>query len=205
MSIVGLRLKHDLMGKPSILMEEIKPKKSISTTRSFDGTSGDFEYIRERVATFVASCAEKLSRQKSACTGIMVFIQTSSFQKDKPQYQNAKTIKMPYSTNSTIDLVKYAQTALKQIFIKGSDYKKAGVIILDFVDETQKQLSFFTSENPKHTALFKTVDRINNKYPNSTVKLASQDLKRTWKIKQENLSPSYTIKFSDIIKIKGHA
>ena len=72
---------------------------------------------------------------------------------------------MPYSTNSTIDLVKCAHTALKQIFIEGYEYKKAGVIVLDFVDETQKQLTFFTSENPKHTALFKTIDCINNNYP----------------------------------------
>ncbi|MGZ2368837.1 Y-family DNA polymerase [Ancylomarina sp. YFZ004] len=202
MSVVGLRLKHDLMGIPSILMEEVKPKKSISTTRTFEGTSSDFQYVRERVSTFAASCAEKLRKQKSSCSAIMVYIHTSPFQKDKPQYHKSITIKMPYSTNSTIDLVEHAQTALKQIYIKGYDYKKAGVIVLDFVNETEKQLSFFTSENPKHTALFKTMDQLNRKYKNGKVKLACQDLGRTWKMKQERLSPSYTTKLSDIIKIK---
>ncbi|WP_229130266.1 Y-family DNA polymerase [Ancylomarina sp. 16SWW S1-10-2] len=202
MTIVGLRLKHDLMGIPSILMEEVKPKKSISTTRTFEETSSDFEYVRERVSTFAASCAEKLRKQKSSCSAIMVFIHTSPFQKDKAQYHKSITIKMPYSTNSTIDLVKYAQMALRQIYIKGYDYKKAGVIVLDFVNETEKQLSFFTSENPKHTALFKTMDKLNRKYKNGKLKLACQDLGRTWKMKQERLSPAYTTKLSDIIKIK---
>ena len=109
---------------------------------------------------------------------------------------------MPYSTNSTIDLVKHAQTGLKEIFLKGYDYKKAGVIVMDFVNETEKQLSFFTSENPKHASLFKTVDLLNRKYKNGKVKMACQDLGRTWKMKQEKLSPAYTTKLSDIIKIK---
>jgi len=51
-----------------------------------------------------------------------------------------------------------------------------GVIVMDFVNETEKQLSFFTSENPKHASLFKTVDLFNRKYKNSKVKLACQDL-----------------------------
>ncbi len=38
---------------------------------------------------------------------------------------------MPYATNSTVDLLKHTQTALKEIFLEGYDYKKAGVIVLD--------------------------------------------------------------------------
>lgn len=204
MTVVGLRLKHDLMGIPTILMEELSLKKSISTTRSFDGTSSDFEFLRERVSTFAASCAEKLRKQKSACSAIMVFIHTSPFQKDMPQHHKTATLKLPYATNSTIDLVKQAQLALKQLYLKGYEYKKAGVVVLDFVNETEKQLSFFSSENPKHNALFKSVDFLNRKYKNSQVKLACQDLGRTWKMKQEKLSPAYTTRLSDIIKINCH-
>jgi len=201
-SVVGLRLKHDLMGISSIHMEQVKPKKSISTTRTFEATTSDYEVIRERVATFTVSCAEKLRKQGSSCSAIMVFIQTSRFQKQLPQYQNSLVIKTAYPTNSSIDLVKYANMALKRIFRKGYSYKKAGVIVLDLVDETQKQLSLFSGENPKHAPLLKVMDALNNKYKDSTIKLACQDPKRTWKMKQEKLSPSYTTRLGDILKIK---
>ena len=201
-SVVGLRLKHDLMGIPSIQMEQWQTKKSISTTRTFERTTSDYEEIRERVATFTVSCAEKLRKQGSSCSALMVFIQTSKHQKHLPQYQNSLAIHVPYATNSSIDLVKFATQALKKIYREGYAYKKAGVVVLDLVDESQKQLSLFSDENPKHTLLHKVMDALNNRYKDSTVKLACQDPKRTWKMKQEKLSPSFTTKFSDILKIK---
>ena len=36
----------------------------------------------------------------------------------------------------------------------------------------------------------------------SKIKLASQDLRKRWKMKQEKLSPNYTCKIDQIIKVK---
>jgi DNA polymerase V len=46
------------------------------------------------------------------------------------------------------------------------------------------------------------IDRLNKKYKTDTIKLANQDLQRTWKMKQERLSPKYTTKINDIITVK---
>src|SRR5690606_8670224 len=73
MSVVGLRLKHDLEGKSSIDFETVQNKKMIATTRSFEKMYTDFNDVKERVGTFAISCAEKLRRQKSHCNLIMVF------------------------------------------------------------------------------------------------------------------------------------
>ena len=59
----------------------------------------------------------------------------------------------------------------------------------------------FRSEDYRHKPLMKTIDRINLRYGDK-IKLANQDLTKKWKMKQEFLSPSYTTKISDIIKIK---
>jgi DNA polymerase V len=48
----------------------------------------------------------------------------------------------------------------------------------------------------------KVIDYIQNKEGQSTIKLASQDLKKRWKMKQERLSPNYTCKINEIIKVK---
>ena len=85
---------------------------------------------------------------------------------------------------------------------KGIEYKKAGVMITGFVPTNNYQLNIFEKENPKHLPLMQTIDQINLKYHTNKIKLASQDLERTWKMRQERLSPRYTTNINDIIKVK---
>ena len=91
---------------------------------------------------------------------------------------------------------------MEQIFIPGLYYKKAGVIIMDFTPNDQIQLSLFENSNPKHIPLMKVVDRINQSFGQQKIKLASQDQKRIWKMKQEKLSPRYTTRLEEIIEVK---
>ena len=48
----------------------------------------------------------------------------------------------------------------------------------------------------------KTLDYIKKKEGQSKIKLAYQDLRKRWKMKQEKLSPNYTCKENDIISVK---
>jgi DNA polymerase V len=74
--------------------------------------------------------------------------------------------------------------------------------VLNFVPEDYKQWNMFENSNAKHKPLMNVVDRLNTAYGQQKVRLASQDPKRVWKMKQEKLSPRYTTKLSDIITIK---
>ena len=201
-SIVEVRLKRDLQGVETLKLEEVKTKKSIATTRSFDKTYTDYETIRERIVTFASSCAEKLRKEKSNCNVIMVFLQTNRHQQDLPQYGRNIVMKTEFSTNSSIEISKQALIGFDKIFKKGYSYKKAGVIAMEITPETHQQLNLFKNSNPKHLKLMKTIDALNNSIGNQNIKLASQGVGRTWKMKQEKLSPRYTTKFSDIITVK---
>lgn len=201
MSIVGLRLKKELEGKPTLELESPQNKKAIATTRSFEKMYTDIEDLKERVSTFAVSCAEKLRKQKSCCNMLMVFIHSNGHRKDLPQYSKNIVLKTPYPTNSSMHLAHYAIKGLKAIYKKGYPYKKAGVIVMALTPENQKQLSLFVSENPKHKNLLKVVDFINATVGQQKIKLACQDLKRTWKMNQEMLSPRYTTKLNEIITI----
>jgi DNA polymerase V len=130
MSVVGLRLKHELEGKPRLDLETPTSKKAIATTRSFEKSYQTIEEVAERVATFTAHCAAKLRKQKSQCNMVMVFVKTNRFSQDAPQYSRSIVIKTDYPTDSTIDLNRYAQIGLKAIFKEGYQYKKAGVIVM---------------------------------------------------------------------------
>ena len=125
MAVVGLRLKHELEGKPTLDLETPKSKKMIATTRSFEKPMTKLEDISERIATFTTSCSEKLRKQNSHCNMIMVFLHTNYFRKDQPQYSRNIVINTDFPTNSTIELNKYAQIGLKAIFKEGYNYKKS--------------------------------------------------------------------------------
>jgi DNA polymerase V len=202
MSIVGLRLKRDLQGTPTLDLELLQPKKNIATTRSFERNYSKIQELEERVATFAVSCAEKLRKQKSCCNTIMVFIHTNGHRNDLPQYSRNIVVKLPYPTNSAIELAKFAKQALHYIFKEGYHYKKAGVLVMDFTPQDKTQLRLFDNSNEQHVPLMMAMDKINNMYGQQKIRLAAQDTKRVWKMKQEKLSPRYTTNLSDIITIK---
>lgn len=202
MTIVGVRLKHDLQGIPTLDLDEVQPKKNIATTRSFETNYTEFDQLAERISTFASSCAEKLRKQKSCCNSLMVFIHTNAHRQDLPQYSRNIVVKLPFPTNSTIELAQFAHKALKKIFKQGFHYKKAGVIVQDFTPEDQVQMSLFENRNERHIPLMKAVDKLNTLYGQQKIRLASQDQKRVWKMRQEKLSPRYTTNLNDIITIK---
>lgn len=72
---------------------------------------------------------------------------------------------------------------------------------MDITPEDTNQISMFENTNLKHKVLMSVMDNLNNAIGQKKVKLASQALDRTWKMKQERLSPRYTTRLSEIIII----
>ena len=109
---------------------------------------------------------------------------------------------IPFATNSNMVISKYATEGLKKIFRPSFNYKKSGVIVMAINSIKNYQTNLFENENPKHRKLMKTIDYIQKKDGQSKIKLASQDLKKRWKMKQERLSNLYTTKINDILEVK---
>ena len=47
-----------------------------------------------------------------------------------------------------------------------------------------------------------TIDQINKNYDTTKVKIGQQDIKRTWKMRQQHLSKKFTTNINDIITVK---
>ncbi len=204
MTVVGERTWKELNGEPCIDLEQIAPaKKQICTSRAFGQTIADIEGLKEAVSSFASICAGKLRKQKSCAQSLMVFIHTNNFREDLPQYFKNCVIKLPVPTNSTPEIVHYAIAALQNIYRKGYYFKKAGVILMDIVPDNAIQQNIFDAvDREKHKKLMEVVDRLNSGYFRNNLSLAVQGGRRKWKLKQELLSPCYTTKLNDIIKIK---
>ena len=201
-SVVGLRLKKELEGFSTLDLEKVKNKKAIATTRSQRNDVFNFDVLSERIATYANSCAEKLRRQSSAANLVYVFIRTNPFKENVERYGNSIAVSLPYPSNSSLTLSNYALKGLKAIYKSGYGYKKIGVMVMGIIPENTIQLNLFSNEDPRHKKLMQIIDEVNIREGNTKIRLANQDLGRKWKMRQERLSPFYTTKWEDIIKVK---
>ncbi len=190
MGIHGIRMVNEMKGIRQLEIEEPSAKKSIAVTRSFMEMIKDKTELQERVEMFAHTCAEKLRRQNSCCKMITVFVRTNRFRKDLPEYYNGITMPLPNPSSSSIILAKAATQIFEQLFLEGFQYKKAGVIVSDFVPENERITSLFDVDlDQKHLPIMKTMDRLNRKYGKDKIRLASLQQKSTFGRKL--LSPEY--------------
>ncbi len=205
MTIVGERVWRELHGEACIELEMIAPdKKSIMTSRSFGKMAYDKETVATAVRSFANSCAAKLRKQNSCATEIMVYIHTNSFREDLPQYYRNIVIKLPVATAYGPELAKAAAEGLDLIFKEGFAYKKAGVMVMGFVDKDQVQGNIFdTTDRGKQDKISEVTDGLKRRYGRTMLRPASLVTgKEGWKMNRNNLSPSYTTKLSDIPVVK---
>lgn len=198
-SVLMEKTIRELNGEMCIELEEIPPpRKEILTSKSFGRPVYEFEELAEAVSAYMTRAAEKLRNQQSAACSVRVFVQTSKY---KPNhYSESITIPMPVATDDTRQLVRVALWALKKIYKKGFNYSKAGVMLGELVPMEGTQTDLFSQAQPtvKSDKVIETMDKINKKWDRSTIKLASEGKAKTWSMRSENISPSYTTKWADL-------
>ena len=214
-NIVIFRTWQELNGIDAVPNEEMAKKKSICTSRSFNGMVTDFDTLKTHVSNYAARCAEKLRAQDTVASIIGVFLHTNLFREDLPQYWNFQEKRMTVPTNSTIDICKAATEVLKSIYVKGYHYKKAGVIVMGIGPNSPMQLDLFdynAEQFQKMKRLDAVIDRINKVNGTETIVLGSQQYTQKGgkgkaevfanAIKHDFRSKNPTTRWSDIIELK---
>ncbi|RNA60870.1 DUF4113 domain-containing protein [Chryseobacterium nematophagum] len=190
MGIHGVRMINELKGIRQLDLDRPSPKKSIAVTRSFMEMLAKKEDLRERVETFGMYCSEKLRKQNTCCKMITVFVQTNRFRKDLPEYKNAVTQILPNPTNSSILIGRVVNELFENIYREGFYYKRAGVIVNDFVPESERQINLFEEDTQnQHLPAMKAMDALNKKFGKDKVRLGSMSGNNTFG--RAKLSPEY--------------
>ena len=214
-NVVIYRTWAELNGMDCVPNEEMAKKKSICTSRSFNGMISDLDTLKIHVANYAARCAEKLRKQNTVASIIGVFLNTNYFRDDLPQYWQFKEVNLPTASNSTTTIVKTAHGVLNDIYKKGYQYKKAGVIVMGIGATSPIQLNLFdinAERFEKLKSLDKVIDRINKVNGTETVILAAQQYREKNEqgkaevfansIKHDFRSKNPTTRWSDIIRLK---
>ena len=201
-SIVLERTVRELKGERCLNIENnTSSKKQILVSRSFGNKISNLESLKPIVSNFAVRAAEKLRHEKQKCSQVSIFIRTSPFNKNQPQYSGIKTIELFTPTNDTRDILKAIKKGLLLIFKPGYDYAKAGIILNKFSNEQIKQYSLLKDpDKPKdNTKFMKYIDKMNT-YENQ-IYFASQNTKRWSPMKQNMTSPKYTTNWYELPKV----
>ena len=214
-NIVIERTWRELNGEDCVPNEEMAKKKSICTSRSFNGLITDLDGLRTHVSNYAARCAEKLRQQGTVASIVGVFLNTNAFREDLPQYWNFQEMRLVTPSSSTITIVKAANEVLQKLYRQGYHYKKAGVIVMGIGPNSPIQQDLFdinAEQFEKMKRLDAVIDRINKVNGTETIVLGSQQYTQkdgkgkanffANAIKHDFKSKNPTTRWSDIIILK---
>lgn len=203
--VTGIRLIKELKGEPAKDMEEeLVNKKMIATTRMFGSPVGDIASIKEAVATYTSRAAEKLRRQHSAAKTISVFVvaKGENHNVDFRGATHGDSVTLPAATSFTNELIKPAMAIVDRLFKKGTQYKKAGIMLSGIVPDNSIQANLFLSETKNcERKLMDMIDNVNFSQRDDVLKFAASGTKRNWKMQQNFISDRHTTRWDELFEV----
>ena len=203
--VVMERTVRELRGESCLEMVDVTPaKQQIISSRSFGRYVTDIKELEEAVSTYMSRAAEKLRRQHSVAATAYVYIRTNPHKEGEPQYSPGMMVALPQATNDTRELVDAVLVCLRRIYREEFRYQKAGVMLSDITPDNIYQGDLFTvrSTSPRDTKLMSTLDQINLRMGKSAIKLASNGVGQSWKMKTGNKSPAYTTQWTELPTVR---
>ncbi|EIX9050929.1 Y-family DNA polymerase [Klebsiella oxytoca] len=204
-NVVLERTVRELRGEPCLGLEEFAPvKQEIVCSRSFGGRITEYHEMRQAICSYASRAAEKLRGEHQYCRFISAFVKTSPFALNEPYYGNSASVKLLTPTQDSRDIITAATKCLDAIWKDGHRYQKAGVMLGDFYSQGVAQLNLFDDNAPRQNSekLMEVLDHLNAKDGRGTLYFAGQGIQTAWQMKREMLSPRYTTRYSDLLKVK---
>lgn len=198
--INGVRTVYELRGTSCYPLEENPPaKKSLAVTRMFGRAVTEIEELKEAAANYAARAGEKLREHKEAAGMMTVFVTTSRFIENR--YFNSHTTHFPVATNNSMELVETAAVSIDRIYRNGYEYKKAGVLLHELVEENHVQGDLFdTTDRDRTKRLMQAIDRINAK-EDVGIHWAAEGLKRPWHVQFKHMSRKFTTRWDQLPEV----
>ena len=204
-NVVLERTVRELRGEPCLGLEEFAPvKQEIVCSRSFGGRITEYHEMRQAICSYASRAAEKLRGEHQYCRFISAFVKTSPFALNEPYYGNSASVKLLTPTQDSRDIITAATKCLDAIWRDGHRYQKAGVMLGDFYSQGVAQLYLFDDNAPRKNSekLMEVLDHLNAKDGRGTLYFAGQGIQTAWQMKREMLSPRYTTRYSDLLRVR---
>jgi DNA polymerase V len=156
--------------------------------------------MKAAISDYVQEISEKLRLQNSVCKSLGVFLRTGALHNKQHSVKyHSVYLELPYASNDNLTLQNIAFIGLEKIFVKGSNYKKAGVFVNDLFNADNLEYSLWDDVNTisKLRKLYKKIDYINSSV--GTIQFGIQKFDQALHdMRQKHKSPEYTTRVEDI-------
>ena len=203
MGVVGEKTYLELNGVSCLDLDLVpSDKQSCCVSRSFSRPIEKLFDLEESISTYGSRVSEKIREEGLVAESMSIFVLTNHFNRREKQYSNSIKLHLPFPTNNSIKIVKRSLEGIRKIYRPGYKYKKAGIILygLSRQNVTKGLLDY---DREASDSIMQTIDKINNRYGGETIKIASEGIKKIWKMKRENVSPCYTTRFDELVEVKS--
>lgn len=197
--VVMEKIQRELQEVSCIELQEIQPdRQQIIASRSFGKMVTELPILQDALSTFVANACAKLRGQGSHAAVIQVFLQTNRFRKDLPQYMPSLTVPLPYPTNDSLEVNRWASFLCERMFKPEYQYKKAGIMLSEISPVTHRQGDLLEGDLSSNSKLMLALDTLNQRFGRGTVKVSTQGAYQDWQMRQERKSQNYTTCWQDL-------
>jgi DNA polymerase V len=198
-SVVVERTVNELNGISCLSWDEVKaPKQEIFSTRSFGQRITDYNSLMFALVTHGVIVGKKLRQQDSLVKRLMVF--ASSSPHDNQYYKKSLVYEFPVATNNNSQIASAIAILLHGIFQSGIYFYRCGVGAISLESQHYQQPDLFTPAQP-NPLIMNCFDKVNLRYGQGTMTLASEGRTEKWQMRRGFLSPQYTSCWRDIPKI----
>jgi DNA polymerase V len=190
--VVMEKIQRELQEVACIDLQEVTPaRQQIIASRSFGRMVTELPVLKDALSTFVANACAKLRAQGGQAAVVQVSLLTNRFRKDLPQYMPSLAVPLPYPTDDSLEVNRWAQELCERMFKPGYQYKKAGIMLSEISPVGQVQGDLLAPESAGNTRLMSALDALNQRFGRGTVKVSTQGAYRDWQMRQERKSPNY--------------
>ncbi|MDM1487474.1 Y-family DNA polymerase [Acinetobacter towneri] len=194
-SILMKKTILELTGTPCIELEQTTAsKQQIISSRSFGQRVTDIHALSEALSDYLQSAVQRLRAEKSLCSCMIIFAQSSRFDQRQAFYNQSVTIAFNEPTDSALIMNKAIMKHISTLFQEGIAFKKCGVILTGIEPKQGyiHDLLADTEQIEKQEHLQQVLDSVKNKFGTQKLAIGACKLQnRTWAMNRSKLSPNY--------------
>ncbi len=200
LGVVGEKILWELRGVSCLSEEKLSSKKNIMSSRSFGKIVDTLEELHQAIATYTAQACASMRAQNSYTQTLCVYVETRNQEEHRFRSRKNSIVSLIHPTNDTSIIIKEAKRGISQLFSRGEQYKKCGIILMDVLPEkvsTTPDL-FHQPPSEKRQRCMQFLDAINTAYGKNTLFFGAMGVSPGWKMKQEKCSHRYTTNWSEL-------
>lgn len=151
--------------------------------------------------SFAERVAEKVRHADQVAGAVQLFIRTDPFDQNAAQKSVSGSTTFQRPTSDTRDIADAVLRIFDRIWRDGYGWRKAGVLLLDLAAPSAVPASLFdVIEQPD--GLMEALDQINARFGRGKARLGLAGKNAEWRMRQENLSPSFTTRWNDLPSVR---